>query len=156
MNAKPSLLGNLSAIKLALLAKQMRAQAGHVLRSDPVAVIGIGCRIPGGATTADGMWRLLCAGARSTGDVPADRWDTRDWHDPDPDAPGKSVTKEGSFLDRIDMCDAGYFGILPRHTDRMDPQQRLVLEVATEAIDEAGLPHPRLRGCRRPVYVAGD
>ncbi len=59
-------------------------------------------------------------------EVPADRWDIRDWYDSDPAAAGKSVTKEGSFLDRIDMFDAGYFGILPREADRMDPQQRLV------------------------------
>ena len=91
---------------------------------------------------------------RCVGDVPADRWDTRDWYDPDPAAPGKSVTKEGSFLDRIDMFDAGYFGILPREADRMDPQQRLLLEVAIEAIDDAGLPHPRLRGSRTSVYIA--
>ena len=154
MNAPSAPPGNLSAIKLALLAKQMRAQAGHVLRSDPIAVIGVGCRVPGGATTADEMWRLLRAGARSVGDVPADRWDARDWYDPDPAAPGKSLAKEGSFLDRIDMFDAGYFGILPREADRMDPQQRLALEVAAEAIDDAGLPHPRLRGSRTSVYIA--
>jgi len=153
MNAS-SLQGGLSAIKLALLAKQMRAQTGQALRSDPIAVIGLGCRVPGGATSADEMWRLLQAGVQTAKEVPADRWDVSDWYDPDPAAPGKSVTKEASFLDRIDMFDAGYFGILPREADRMDPQQRLLLEVAIEAIDDAGLPHSQLRGSSTSVFIA--
>jgi acyl transferase domain-containing protein/NADPH:quinone reductase-like Zn-dependent oxidoreductase len=153
MNAAPP-PGSLSSLKLALLAKQARAQAGHVLRSDPIAVIGMGCRVPGGAGTAEEMWRLLRDGADCASEVPTDRWDTRDWYDPDPAAPGKSITKQGSFLDQIDMFDAGYFGILPREADRMDPQQRLMLEVAFEAIDDAGLPHSRLRGARAAVYIA--
>lgn len=153
MNAS-SPQGGLSAIKLALLAKQMRAQAGQALRSDPIAVIGLGCRVPGGATSADEMWRLLEAGAQTAREVPADRWDFRDWYDPDPAAPGKCTTKEASFLDRIDMFDASYFGILPREADRMDPQQRLLLEVAIEAIDDAGLPHSQLRGSSTSVFIA--
>jgi acyl transferase domain-containing protein/NADPH:quinone reductase-like Zn-dependent oxidoreductase len=153
MNVSPP-KGSLSAIKLALLAKQARAQAGQSLRSDPIAVIGIGCRLPGGAASADEMWRLLSDGVDCVRTVPADRWDTREWYDPDPAAPGKLITEEGGFLDRIDMFDAGYFGILPREADRMDPQQRLVLEVAVEAIDDAGLPHPQLRGSSTSVYIA--
>ena len=77
-----------------------------------------------------------------------DRWNACDWYDPDPAAPGKTVAEAGDFLDRIDMFDAGFFGILPREADRMDPQQRLTLEVAMEAIDDAGLPHSRLHGSR--------
>jgi len=153
MNAS-SPQGGISAIKLALLAKQIRAQTGQALRSDPIAVIGIGCRVPGGATSAEEMWRLLEAGAQTAREVPADRWDFREWYDSDPAAPGKSVTKEASFLDRIDMFDAGYFGILPREADRMDPQQRLLLEVAIEAIDDAGLPHSHLRGSSTSVFIA--
>ena len=154
MNAAPPPPGGVSSIKLALLAKETRAQAGQVLHSDPVAVIGAGCRVPGGATNADEMWRLLRSGAHGVGDVPADRWDMRDWYDPDPAAPGKSITKQASFLDQIDMFDSGYFGILPREADRMDPQQRILLEVAIEALDDAGLPHPQLRGSRTSVYIA--
>ena len=154
MNAAQPPRGNLSAIKLALMAKQMRAQAGQALLSDPIAVIGIGCRVPGGATTADELWHLLRDGAHGVRETPPDRWDAREWYDPDPAASGKSIAKEGSFLDRIDLFDAAYFGILPREADRIDPQQRLVLEVAIEAIDDAGLPHPRLRGSRTSVYIA--
>jgi acyl transferase domain-containing protein len=146
--------GGVSAIKLALLAKQTRLQAGQLLRSDPIAVIGIGCRVPGGATSANEMWRLLESGAQTTREVPADRWDVSSWYDPDPAAPGKSLAKEAGFLDQIDLFDAGYFGILPREADQMDPQQRLVMEVAIEAIDDAGLPHPQLRGSRTAVYIA--
>jgi acyl transferase domain-containing protein len=154
MNASSPPQGGLSAIKLALMAKQTRLQAGQILRSDPIAVIGIGCRVPGGATTADEIWHILRAGAQNVRDVPADRWDLSDWYDSDPVAPGKSLFKEASFLERIDMFDSGYFGILPREADRMDPQQRLLLEVAIEAIDDAGLPHPQLRGSRTSVYTA--
>ena len=136
------------------MAKQARVHAGPILRSDPIAVVGIGCRLPGGATTADEMWRLLSSGAHNAREVPADRWDTREWYDPDPSAAGKSVTKKASFLDQIDMFDAGYFGILPREADRMDPQQRLVMEVAIEAVDDAGLPHGQLRGSATSVYIA--
>jgi acyl transferase domain-containing protein/NADPH:quinone reductase-like Zn-dependent oxidoreductase len=153
MNAASSPVG-LSAIKLALLAKQTRLQAGQILRSDPIAVIGIGCRVPGGATTADEMWHFLCTGAHQVREVPAERWDVGEWYDSDPAEAGKSMTKEASFLDQIDMFDAGYFGILPREADRMDPQQRLVLEVAIEAIDDAGIPHQQLAGSSTSVYIA--
>ena len=154
MKAAPPSRGSPSAIKLALLAKETRAQAGRVLLADPIAVIGIGCRVPGGATNADEMWRLLRDGTDCARTVPADRWDAHKWYDPDPATPGKSTTKEAGFLDQIDMFDSEYFGILPREADRMDPQQRLVLEVAAEAVDDAGLPHPRLRGSRTSVYIA--
>jgi len=144
----------ISAIKLALAAKQMRAQAGQALRSDPIAVVGMGCRVPGGAATPEQMWQLLSAGADCVTAVPRSRWDADIWYDPDPASRGKSVTKQGGFLDHIDEFDAEYFGILPREADRMDPQQRLVLEVAIEAIDDAGLPHWKLRGSRAAVYIA--
>jgi acyl transferase domain-containing protein/NADPH:quinone reductase-like Zn-dependent oxidoreductase len=153
MSAVPAVDGSISAIKLALQAKQMRAQAGHVLRGDPIAIVGMGCRIPG-AATPDQMWQLLRAGVDCVTAAPRSRWDADSWYDPNPAALGKSVTREGGFLDQIDGFDAEYFGILPREADRMDPQQRLVLEVAIEAIDDAGLPRPQLRRSRTAVYVA--
>src|ERR1700761_1314015 len=94
---------NFSAIKLALLAKQTRVQAGQILRSDPIAIIGMGCRVPGDAATADEMWHLLKTGTQSVRDVPADRWDIEQWYDSDLAAPGKSRAKKASFLDRIDL-----------------------------------------------------
>ena len=112
------------------------------------------CRVPGGGDTPARFWQLLRDGVDAVRAVPADRWDGDAWYDPDLSAAAKSATKWGGFLDRIDEFDADYFGILPREAERMDPQQRLFLEVAIEAIDDAGLPHEQLRGTRTGVYIA--
>ena len=147
-------LAAISAIKLALMAKDVRTQAGQVLRADPIAIIGMACRVPGGGDTPEHFWELLRDGVDAVRAVPTDRWDGDAWYDPDPSAAAKSATKWGGFLDRIDAFDAEYFGILPREAERMDPQQRLFLEVAMEAVDDAGLPHEQLRGTRTGVYIA--
>lgn len=154
MNTSNGAHAPVSAVKLALMAKHMRSQAESVLRADPIAIVGMACRAPGGADTPDRLWELLCEGKDAISEVPPDRWDANAWYDPDLSAPAKSTTKWGGFLDRIDMFDADYFGILPREAERMDPQQRLLLEVAIEAIDDAGFPHERLRGSRAGVYIA--
>ena len=154
MNASPPPLTTISAIKLALMAKQVRAQAEQVLRGDPIAIVGMACRVPGGGNTPAEFWRLLRNGVDCVREVPADRWDGNAFYDSDPATPAKSATKCGGFLNRVDEFDADYFGILPREAERMDPQQRLLLEVAVEAIDDAGLPQVRLRGSRTGVYIA--
>ena len=154
MNASPPPLTTMSAIKLALIAKQVRAQAEQVLRGDPIAIVGMACRVPGGGNTPAEFWRLLRHGVDCVREVPADRWDGDALYDPDLSAPAKSATKWGGFLNRIDEFDADYFGILPREAERMDPQQRLLLEVAVEAIDDAGLTQAQLRGSRTGVYIA--
>lgn len=150
---RPSLTG-LSSVKLALMARQARERSEQVLRADPIAIVGMGCRVPGGGDTPEKFWQLLSAGVDATREVPADRWDGAAWLDPDVSAIGKSITKRGGFLERIDGFDAAYFGILPREAERMDPQQRLFLEVAVEALDDAGLTRERLRGSRTGVFVA--
>jgi len=147
-------LRNLSAVKLALMAQQARAQSEALLRADPIAIIGMGCRFPGGADSPEQFWQLLVDGVDAVRAVPADRWDADALYDPDPSVPGKSATKWGGFLDRIDGFDAAYFNILPREAERMDPQQRLFLEVAMESLDDAGLTRERLRGSRTGVFIA--
>jgi acyl transferase domain-containing protein/NADPH:quinone reductase-like Zn-dependent oxidoreductase/acyl carrier protein len=147
-------LAGLSAIKLALMATQVRQQAQHVLRADPIAIVGMACRVPGGGDTPELFWNLLRDGIDTVREVPTDRWDGDAWYDTDPSAAGKSATKRGAFLDRIDGFDAEYFGILPREAQRMDPQQRLFLEVAIEALDDAGFTREQLRGSRAGVFVA--
>ena len=144
----------LSAVKLALMAKRMREQAGALLRADPIAIVGIGCRVPGGGDTPERFWQMLREGINAVAGIPADRWDGDAWFDADGAAPGKSVTRRAAFLQQIDGFDAGYFGIPRREAERMDPQQRLFLEVAIEAIDDAGLRHGALAGSRTGVYVA--
>lgn len=154
MSESPKPLIGLSAVKLALMAQQLRAQAQHVLRAEPIAIVGMGCRVPGGGDTPERFWELLCDGRDPVREVPADRWEAGAWYDADLSAAGKTATKHAAFLDRIDGFDADYFGILPREAQRMDPQQRLFLEVAIEALDDAGLTRAQLRGSRAGVFVA--
>ncbi len=153
MDAPPSMT-DLSAIKLALMAKVARSQAESLLRADPIAIVGMACRVPGGGDSPEQFWELLRSGGDAVREVPADRWDANRWFDADPAEPGKAATKSGGFLDRIDAFDAAYFGILPREAERMDPQQRLLLEVALEGLADAGLPDAQLRGSRTGVFIA--
>lgn len=147
-------LAGVSALKIALMAQKVRAQSEAVLRADPIAIIGMGCRFPGGADSPEAFWDLLANGVDAVRAVPADRWDADAVYDADPSVPGKAATKWGGFLDRIDGFDAAYFNILPREAERMDPQQRLFLEVAMESLDDAGLTRERLRGSRTGAFVA--
>jgi hypothetical protein len=124
-------LTGLTPIKLALLAQQARASGEPLLRADPIAIVGMGCRLPGDVTDPEGFWHLLRDGVDAVCEVPRGRWDVDALYDPDPSAPGKTATKWGGFLRTIDTFDAAYFGILPREAERMDPQQRLFLEVAS-------------------------
>ena len=114
-------------------------------RREPVAVVGLGCRLPGAAKSGE-LWDLLCAGRDAVTEVPSDRWAAEDYYDPRPSTPGKSLTRWGGFLDDVREFDAAFFGISPREAIRMDPQQRLLLEVAWEALEEAGSTRIRCAG----------
>lgn len=151
MNGAPT---NLSAVKLALIAQEARARAQAFINADPVAIVGMACRAPGGADTPDALWRLVRGRIDATREVPAERWNGARWFDPDPSAPGKITTNRAGFLENIDAFDPDYFGMLRREAELMDPQQRLALETAIEAIDDAGVPHERLRGSRTGVFIA--
>ena len=148
------LLSGLSAVKLALLAREARETSRAALNADPIAIVGMACRTPGGADTPDALWRLLKARVDATVHIPPDRWDGDAWFDPDPSAPGKSITRRGGFVRQVDQFDAAFFGILAREAEAMDPQQRLILEVAVEALDDAGIPHPAIRQARAGVFIA--
>ena len=118
---------------------------------EPIAVVGVGCRLPGGVSSADGYWRLLCDGVDATCEVPNGRW-------PDMEAlcaSGAISTRRGGFLADVDPFefDAAFFGISPREALAMDPQQRFLLEVAWEALEDAGLPPRSLAGGRTGVFV---
>ncbi len=144
----------LSPVKRALVQlKDMRARldAAERSRTEPIAIVGIGCRFPGGARGPDAFWRLLIDGFDAIREVPADRWDVERYFDADPDTPGKMCTRFGGFLEGIDRFDADFFGITPREADAMDPQQRQWLEVAWEALEHGGIPPHALAG--RPVAV---
>ncbi len=120
---------------------------------EPVAIVGIGCRFPGGAADPDAFWRLIADGRDAVTEVPPDRWDADALWDPDPAAPGRIHSRWGAFLDDIDRWDAGFFGVSPREARRVDPQQRLLMEVAWEALEDAGIPPDRLAGTDAGVWV---
>jgi acyl transferase domain-containing protein/NADPH:quinone reductase-like Zn-dependent oxidoreductase len=132
---------------------QARLDAVERTRHEPIAIVGIGCRFPGGASDPQAFWRLLREGTDAITEVPPDRWDVDAYFDPDPDAPGKMMSRWGAFLERIDEFDAPFFGITPREASAMDPQQRLLLEVAWEALESAGIAPDRLAGSRTGVFV---
>jgi polyketide synthase PksN len=121
---------------------------------EPIAIIGMGLRLPGGAHDPASYWRLLAGGVDATSEVPADRWDIDALYDPDPDAAGGIYTRRGGFLtEDVAGFDPGFFGISPREAVPMDPQQRLLLEVAWEALEHAGQAPPALRGTRAGIFV---
>ncbi|MGP8297707.1 type I polyketide synthase [Streptomyces inhibens] len=122
--------------------------------AEPIAIVGMGCRFPGGANSPDAYWMLLRDGRDAISPVPGDRWVRDAFFDPDPAAPGKAYTHSGGFLDvSIDEFDAEAFGIAPREARSMDPQQRLLLEVACEALADAGCTTARIAGSTTGVYV---
>lgn len=120
---------------------------------EPIAIIGVGCRFPG-AKDPESFWQLLRNGVDAISEVPKDRWDIDAFYDPEPGTPGKMSTRWGGFLDQVDQFDPSFFGIAPREVERMDPQQRLVLEVAWESLENAGIPASKLSGSQTGVFIA--
>lgn len=121
--------------------------------AEPIAIVGLGCRFPGGANTPAEYWSLLREGRDAVREVPAERWNVDELYDPNPDAVGKCSTRWGGFLDQIDLFDPTFFGIAPREAVGLDPQQRLLLEVSWEALEHAGLGIDRLRNSNTGVFV---
>ncbi|MHB1131379.1 MAG: type I polyketide synthase, partial [Chloroflexota bacterium] len=119
----------------------------------PIAIIGIGCRLPGGVDGPESYWRLLWDKVDAITEIPVDRFDARTYYDPRPATPGKMATRWGGFLAHIDRFDAQFFGIAPREAERMDPQQRLLLEVAWEALEDAGQTRDNLLAAPVGVFV---
>jgi len=128
-------------------------KASRVAGAEPIAVVGIGCRLPGGVTGPESYWELLEGGDNAVIEVPEDRWDGEAFYDPDPMAPGRMPTKWGAYLNDIAGFDADFFGITPREAAAMDPQQRVLLEVAWEALENAGLAPDRLGESRTAVMM---
>ena len=130
-----------------------KLEASERQRTEPIAIIGAGCRFPGEARDIAAYWRLLALGIDATGEMPLDRWDIDALYDPNPDIPGKLCTRRGAFLPEIDRFDAEHFNISPREATTLDPQHRLLLEIAHEALDGAGQLDDRLAANLTGVFI---
>ncbi len=128
------------------------AAAAPIRTDEPIAIVAVACRFPG-APDPEGFWEVLSGGIDAIREIPDDRFDVDEYYDPDPEAPGKIYTRYGGFLDRIDGFDPEFFGISPREAVWMDPQQRLMLEIAWEGLERAGYSPAALRGSRSGVFV---
>jgi acyl transferase domain-containing protein/pimeloyl-ACP methyl ester carboxylesterase/aryl carrier-like protein len=135
--------------------RKLRARIEELEHADkePIAIVGMGCHFPGGARDPDAFWDLLRAGRDAIVETPASRWDLASYYDPDPTAPGKTYVRHGGFLDNIDNFDFQFFGISRLEAVSLDPQQRILLEVAWEALEHAGQSPDRLYGTNGGVFV---
>lgn len=120
--------------------------------NEPIAIVGMACRLPG-AETPGRFWELLDRGGDAVTEVPRERWDAGAFYDADPAAPGKMSTRQGAFIRDVDRFDAAFFGIAPREAQSLDPQQRLLLEVAWEALEHANIAPSSLYGTATGVFV---
>lgn len=143
-------------MKEALLElKQLRASLDELKRAqtEPIAIIGMSCRLPGGVSSPETFWQLLRDGVDAIREVPADRWDRSAYYHSDPDVPGKMATCFGGFLEKVDEFDPSFFGISPREAHSLDPQQRLLLEVSWEALELSGQSPRQLYGSSTGVFI---
>ncbi|HEU5469529.1 MAG TPA: beta-ketoacyl synthase N-terminal-like domain-containing protein, partial [Actinophytocola sp.] len=151
----PTAIAGLLLDKLALggpaASRPAPARAGAV-PNEPIAIIAMACRLPGGIDSPESYWDLLADGADAIGEFPP-RWEKLDVYDPDPEAPGKTYAREGGFIHDVEGFDAAFFGISQRETVSMDPQQRVVLETAWEALERAGIRPAGLSESRTGVYL---
>ncbi|MCG5057492.1 MAG: SDR family NAD(P)-dependent oxidoreductase [Limnoraphis sp. WC205] len=122
-------------------------------QTEAIAIIGLGCRFPGGANTPEAYWELLKNGVDAITEIPKQRWDVEKYYDSNPDIPGKMYTRYGGFIDKVDQFDPQFFGISPREAISLDPQQRLLLEVSYTALEHAGQSPEKLRGSQTGVFI---
>jgi acyl transferase domain-containing protein/acyl carrier protein len=151
--AKPATLTALQRALLAIEDAEARLADKERAAREPIAVIGLGCRVPGGGHNAASFWRLMHDGIDAITPVPSDRWDHDAFYHPDPETPGHIATRGGGFLQSVDQFDPAFFNIAPREAEGIDPQQRLLLEVSWEALENAGQAPDRLQDSATGVYV---
>ena len=156
MNTTSQNIEELSPLQRAFVTiKELRSRldALQTATTEPIAIIGMGCRFPGGANDPESFWEILRDGVDTIQEVPSDRWNVDAYYDPTPETPGKTYTRKGGFLSKIDEFDAEFFGLHPREVTSMDPQQRLLLEVSWEALENAGIAPEKLTGSKSGVFL---
>ena len=156
MGQLPSNTNQLSALQQSLFVVQkLKSQLADIeqAKTEPIAIIGMSCRFPGGANDPETFWQLLHDGVDAITEVPGQRWSIDAYYDPDKDAPGKMYTRSAGFLQEIDQFDPEFFGISAREAVSIDPQQRLLLEVSWEALENAGQAPKQLTGTQTGIFV---
>lgn len=137
----------------ALNEAKERLKVVEAKQSEPIAIVGLGCRFGNNIATVDGFWSFLKAGGNTLRELPNDRWNRDDFYDPDRSKPGKIYVSQGGFLDDVSKFDPHFFGIAPKEALHIDPQQRLLLEVAYEALENAGMATPTARIGKTGVFI---
>ncbi|MDJ1469706.1 SDR family NAD(P)-dependent oxidoreductase [Xanthocytophaga flava] len=135
------------------MPEQLSFESPQKNNLEPIAIIGIGCRFPGNVTDPASFWSRLQAGFDAITDVPENRWKLDNYYDPDTQKAGKIKSRKGGFLKEIDQFDASFFNIFPKEAERIDPQQRMLLEITYEAMEDAGVKVEDLSGSRTCVFM---